>query len=210
MHLGAVDVSALGCESPESDFPIQVDFTDVPPSGPFHDAIAAIGRHGITAGCGGGAFCSQLPVTRAQIAVFLLRAEHGPAYLPPSLSPPPFDGTMFADVRGGDFAAAWIQELGIEGIAGGCGGGNFCPGDPVNRAQMAVFLLRTEHGSGYSPPPATGVFTDVPVGFFAAAWIEQLAREGITAGCGVGIYCPASPVTRAQMAIFLATTFDLR
>ena len=60
-----------------------------------------------------------------------------------------------------------------------------------------------------SPPAATGVFTDVPLGSFADAWIEQLAAEGITSGCGAGIYCPDDAVTRDQMAVFLVRTFGL-
>ena len=74
---------------------------------------------------------------------------------------------------------------------------------------MAVFLLRAKHGSAYSPPAASGVFGDVPTDHWAAPWIEQLAAEGITAGCGSGNYCPATPVTRDQMAVFLVRTFNL-
>jgi hypothetical protein len=75
---------------------------------------------------------------------------------------------------------------------------------------MAIFLLRAEHGAGYLPPPASGTqFTDVPADYWAAAWIEQLAREGITSGCGGTAYCPENPVTRAQMAVFLVRTFNL-
>jgi hypothetical protein len=74
---------------------------------------------------------------------------------------------------------------------------------------MAIFLLRAKHGSTYTPPPATGVFTDVPVSYWAATWIEQLATEGITSGCGSGVYCPDQSVTRAQMAVFLVKTFNL-
>jgi hypothetical protein len=64
-------------------------------------------------------------------------------------------------------------------------------------------------GSAYTPPPATGAFGDVPVSYWAAGWIEQLAAEGITSGCGGGNYCPDSPVTRAQMAAFLVRAFSL-
>jgi hypothetical protein len=74
---------------------------------------------------------------------------------------------------------------------------------------MAVFLLRAKFGAAYVPPPPTGVFNDVPVGAFADRWIEQLAAEGITSGCGGGNYCPGDPVTRAQMAVFLVRTFEL-
>ena len=53
------------------------------------------------------------------------------------------------------------------------------------------------------------MFNDVPVGSFADRWVEQLAAEGITSGCGNGNYCPNDPVTRAQMAVFLVRTFGL-
>jgi hypothetical protein len=75
---------------------------------------------------------------------------------------------------------------------------------------MAIFLLRGEHGSSYTPPAATGaVFGDVPLGSFAVDWIEQLALEGITSGCGGGNYCPDNSVTRAEMAVFLVRAFSL-
>jgi hypothetical protein len=50
-------------------------------------------------------------------------------------------------------------------------------------------------------PVAT--FNDVPTDYWAWAFIETLAASGITAGCGNDNYCPQSPVTRAQMAVFL-------
>jgi DNA-binding beta-propeller fold protein YncE len=57
----------------------------------------------------------------------------------------------------------------------------------------------------YTPPPCVaGVpFADVTCSTFYDAWIEQFARDGITAGCGGGNYCPNDNVTRAQMAVFI-------
>jgi hypothetical protein len=56
-----------------------------------------------------------------------------------------------------------------------------------------------------------GIFDDVPVGSFGAAFIEQLFNEGITAGCsGIPpLYCPNASVTRGQMAVFVSVTFGL-
>jgi hypothetical protein len=87
--------------------------------------------------------------------------------------------------------------------------GNFCPDASVTRAQMAVFLVLVASGSTYNPPTATGMFTDVPVSSPFAKWVEEIARRGITAGCGPSLYCPNDPVTRGQMAVFLTTTFSL-
>jgi hypothetical protein len=76
---------------------------------------------------------------------------------------------------------------------------------------MAIFLLRGEHGSGYTPPDvgASTGFNDVAPTDFAAAWIKQLAAESITGGCGPSLYCPAGSVTRAEMAVFLVRAFSL-
>jgi exo-beta-1,3-glucanase (GH17 family) len=174
-----------------------------------HDWIERLYQDGITGGCGTNplAYCPEGTVTRAQMAVFLLRGIHGPGYIPPPVGP----GTGFGDVSPNYWAAAWIKQLAAEGITGGCGSGNYCPESPVTRAQMAIFLLRSKHGSSYSPPAVGGStgFTDVAPTYWAAAWIKQLVAEGITAGCGTGTYCPELPVTRAQMAVFLVRTFNL-
>jgi hypothetical protein len=71
------------------------------------------------------------------MAIFLLRAKHGAAYVPPAAT------GIFADVPTTYWAANWIEQLYAEGITTGCGIGNYCPEDPVTRAQMAVFLVRT-------------------------------------------------------------------
>jgi len=86
---------------------------------------------------------------------------------------------------------------------------NYCPKADVTRAQIAIFLLRAKYGQGYIPPAPEGKFADVPLGYWAASWIEQLSAEGITSGCGEGNYCPNGKVTRAQMAVFLVRTFGL-
>ena len=180
------------------------DFLDVPQASIFHDAVESIFRAGITAGCGGGSFCVGSPVTRAQMAVFLLKAEHGSSYVPPACS------GVFADVPCPSPFANWIERLFAEGITAGCGGGNYCPANPVTRAQMAVFLLKTEHGPRYTPPTCSGVFQDVicPTDF-AVDWIERLYAEQITGGCSTNplLYCPNASNTRGQMAVFVMKTF---
>jgi len=177
---------------------------DVWPSNPFDDFIEALARNEITSGCSNHFYCPAAPVTRAQMAVMLLKSKYGSDYVPP-----PATGTVFSDVPRTAFAAAWIEQLADEGVTNGCGGGRYCPNNPVTRAQMAVFLLRAEHGFNYVPPEPTGVFDDLDLDDPFAPWIERLFAEGITSGCGDGIYCPNAPNTRAQMAAFLTRTFDL-
>jgi len=182
------------------------DFVDVPSSNPFHDDIVTIALNGITAGCGDGGYCPDSPVSRAQVAVLLLRAEHGFEYAPPTC-----EGS-FSDVPCPSPFADWIEQLARENVTAGCHTGLYCPGDPVTRAQMAVFLLKTRLGSGYAPPAASGTFEDVPVDSFAADWIEDLYRRGISGGCSADppLFCPEASTTRGQMAVFLVKTFELQ
>jgi hypothetical protein len=61
-----------------------------------------------------------------------------------------------------------------------------------------------------SPAPATPDFGDVPVSHQFFQYIEALAKSGITGGCGGGNYCPDLPVTRGQMAVFIAKALGLQ
>lgn len=184
-------------------------FADVPPGYWAEAAIYKIYNSGITKGCSQNPlkYCLEATVTRAQIAVFLGRGIHGSEYDPPAAT------GIFDDVDLNHWTADWIEQAYNDGIPKGCGTNplRYCSGVNVTRAQMAVFLLRTKHGSNYTPPDATGIFADVPLSHWAVDWIEQLYQEGITVGCGTNPlrYCPDVSVTRAQMAVFLVRTFDL-
>ena len=186
-------------------FQFDRSFLDVADADPFWPSVDAAAMNGVTAGCGGGRFCPDDATLRSSIAVFLLRAKNGASY-----APPPATGTVFGDVSADAPAAPYIEELFHEGITAGCGGGEYCPDAPVSRAEAAVLLLKMEHGSDFVPPHATGlVFGDVAADAFAADWIEQLALEGLTAGCGSGNFCPDAAVSRAQAAAFVTRAFGL-
>ena len=179
-------------------------FLDVPAGNQFYSFVTTLVSNAITAGIGGGNYGVNQSTLRQQMAVFLLKAKLGLCYVPP-----PCAGT-FPDVPCTSVFAPWIEDLAARGITGGCGGGNYCPLNPVRRDQMAVFLLKTKYGSSYVPPPCDGDFLDVACPSPFADWIEQLAEEQITGGCGGGNYCPLNLNTRGQMAVFIVKTFDLQ
>ncbi len=205
-HWDATFTETPGTGDPPKVWTLHVgrSFSDVPTSSPVYRFVENLFHNGVTGGCGGGNYCPGNLTNRAQMAVFLLVSKEGPFY-----APLPAEGTAFADVPASNPFAKWIEELARRGVTAGCGGGNYCPGASVTRAQMSVFLLVTLEGSGYTPPPAVGTFGDVPVSNPFAKWIEELARRGVTAGCGGGNYCPDAAITRGQMAVFLSTTFGL-
>ena len=186
-------------------FGVGGSFADVPPSSIFASYVERIFHAGVTAGCSASplAYCPGSNVTRAQMAVFLERGLHGPAYEPPAAT------GIFDDVPLSSPFAPWVEQLFHDGVTGGCGGSSYCPTAPVTRAQMAVFLIKTRHPVTCTYPSSGTVFTDVPAGYWAGGFVEQLWREGVTGGCGGGGYCPESAVRRDQMASFLVRGFKL-
>jgi hypothetical protein len=180
-------------------------FADVPRTSLFASMIERLYHSAVTSGCGVSplTYCPSAAVTRAQMAVFLERGIHGAAYVPPAAA------GVFADVPAGSPFAPWIEQLYHDGVTAGCGGGNYCPSASVSRAQMAVFLTKARHPVACVYPASGAVFTDVPADYWAGGFVEELWREGVTGGCGAGLFCPENPVTREQMAAFLVRGFRL-
>jgi hypothetical protein len=178
-------------------------FLDVPVGAAFYEEIGKLSAVGVTQGCSAGTYCPDSSVTREQMAAFLSRALG-------AFNPPTPGAQRFADVPPSNPFYAFIEELAQRQITLGCGGGNYCPADSVTREQMAAFIIRALHEPGYvPPPPATQRFLDVPSSNPFYGHIEEMAVRQITLGCGDGIYCPTTNVTRGQMAAFLVRAFGL-
>lgn len=148
-------------------------------------------------------YCPLDPVTREQMAAFIIRAIEGEpaANLCGSGSP-------FADVPTTSLFCGYIKRLAARGITTGCGSGNFCPKQAVNRNQIAVLLIRSLEGEPAGDLCDSGSpFTDVPPTSGYCRYIKRLAELGITKGCGPGLYCPTAIVARDAMAVFLGRAF---
>lgn len=196
LRVGRFVVTVVGADTAT----LTVRITDVG-SGRFVDDdgnpheldIEAIATLGITSGCAPERYCPTAPVTRGEMAAFLVRAL--------GAAPAPFRGT-FPDVPAGAWYAPFVERLAELGITVGYDDGTFRPSATVSRAEMAVFLARA---FGTEPFPApSGTFADVPSSAWYAAAVEEILRLDITAGCGPLRYCPADPVRRDHMATFLA------
>ena len=108
-------------------------FLDVPPTSPFYRFIDRMAVLGITFGCGGGNYCPGDPISREQMAAFIVRALG-------EFDPPQPATQRFLDVPPTNPFYRFIDRMAVLGITSGCGGGNYCPTDPVTREQMSVFL----------------------------------------------------------------------
>jgi hypothetical protein len=180
-------------------------FLDVPPGYLFYDDIGRLSARGITVGCGGGDYCPNDLVTREQMAAFIIRSlgEFNPS-MPAS--------QRFTDVPPSNPFYNFIDRMAALQITLGCTQDHlqYCPSNPVLRQEMAAFLLRAL-GEFNPPTPANQRFNDVPPGNLFYGFIDRIAVLNITLGCTPDhhFYCPADPVTRAQMAAFLVRAFNL-
>jgi S-layer family protein len=81
------------------------------------------------------------------------------------------------------------------------------PGSAANVSYHGMWILYTRQ---LAPAPAVATFSDVPTTHPFYAYVSQLAKSGITSGCGGGNFCPDAPVTRGQMAVFLSKALGLQ
>ena len=126
-------------------------------------------------------------------------------------SPPAGGADGFSDVSPGGTHEPAISALAEMGVFDGteCGDGQFCPGDPIERWVMAVWLIRVLGGD--ITTSGTSRFADVDASEWWSRHAEELAEREITGGCATGPlrYCPDDSVTRAQMASFLVRAYGL-
>jgi hypothetical protein len=116
----------------------------------------------------------------------------------------------FPEFEGGNNAVTFLvdppHEVQNDGLAYSLG----FHVDTVDGAHyQGLYTVTVRYRLQVSPAPATATFADVPTGHLFFQYIEALAASGITGGCGGGNYCPDNPVTRGQMAVFVAKALGL-
>ena len=178
--------------------PEVVSFSDVPEEAWYADHVERIAGLEVTTGYPDGAYRPGRPVTRAHMAVFLVRAL--------GLEPVENPAGRFGDVPAEAWHAGHVERIAERAITVGCStdGTLYCPQDPVTRAHMALFLQRA-----FDLPEADvdePSFDDVTDDHYAFAAVESVKAAGITGGCSTKPpkYCGTDPVTRAHMAAFLS------
>jgi hypothetical protein len=188
------------------DLRVSPYITGVLSPSPFIDIDTSVHRNdinyiadlGVTRGCNppdNTLYCPVAPVTRQQMASFLVRA----------LELPKATADYFTD-DDGSVHEADINALAEAGVTKGCNppdNTRFCPERSVTRGEMAAFLVRAY---GYQDDGGGNRFTDDDGSVFERD-IDRLATAGVTKGCNPPDntrYCPNDSVTREQMASFLA------
>jgi len=127
-------------------------------------------------------------------------------------------GESFTDVPQDHWAYSYVETILHHGITAGWTETTYAPLLPVKRWHMATFLTRAMLDNGPVPttgtvpdrgdydctPGGTSVFSDVPPGSSMCPAVHYIASQEVTLGCGGTSFCPYNPVTRRQMAAFLA------
>jgi Tol biopolymer transport system component len=180
-------------------------FEDVPlDHWAFHD-VGACHMAGILQGYADGLYRPDVTVSRDQMAVYMARAlAEGDVPTGPAEA-------TFPDVPTDHWAYDSVEYAVAESIVRGYADGSYQPEWPVTRGQMAVFIARARDWIGLDDDMtvAPALFHDVPAGFWSGTAIEVCVDNGVVQGYSDGNYRPSWPVTRDQMAVYIARAFQL-
>ena len=118
-----------------------------------------------------------------------------------------FDQSTFGDVPFDHPHHRHIEAMWQNGLTAGCSTNPllYCPDTILNRAQSAVFVLRGQFGTNYSPPATRDTFSDDwSKGSWAEKWAEGMWGAKFTAGCSTAPrqYCPWQDHTRTEASVF--------
>ncbi|CAN5190450.1 hypothetical protein BH18ACT5_BH18ACT5_05090 [soil metagenome] len=116
----------------------------------------------------------------------------------------PAGGSFYDDDRLSGEPA--IEALVAANITAGCGPQIFCPQAPVSRGQMVTFLGRALGEPPSDNPPG---FPDVDDDVFYGGFATRLQELGVVVGQSDGTFGGERPVTRGEMAVFLARALKL-
>jgi hypothetical protein len=182
-------------------------FEDVPATYGFADYINLLKGYNVTNGCTATTFCPELPITREQMAKFIIVSALGTDTFTYTTTP------YFNDVPASSGLFKYVQKMKDLGITAGCSTSPslYCPAANVTRGQTAIFLMRGKFGAANANTKllnsTTPYFTDMPSANTQFPFIQKLKDYGITNGCTTTTFCPEQPITRAQASVLIIRTF---
>ena len=145
----------------------------------------------IAGNCDADMFCTYDPISRAQLASYLVRAMDLPAT----------DQDFFTDDEG-NAREADINRATAAGLFKGCTATTFCPSGSVARGAMATILVRATG----APATENDYFTDDEDSGNEAN-INAAAEAGLMTGCTDTTFCPKPKVSRGQTMRLLHAIF---
>ncbi len=183
----------------------------------LHDYVQALYNAGLTAGTSASPplYSPTLNLDRSMAAVFILRANYGTSYVPPSAPWNTFTNESWANNA---YAQKWAEGLYQAHLTAGCQASplKYCPDNTLARVEGVVFALHMKYDYfdggnlvSYVPPAATGtVFADLTdTSYWGTKWAEKAYADGLLPSCGTSggkpLFCPLDPVDRAWAAYMI-------
>lgn len=173
-------------------------FSDVKDTHWAKNEIDFLVARGIVSGYGDGTFKPGRGVTRGEFASLIIKALN----LEDSVWALQGGGQLFRDVPVKHWAKGYIQLAWELGIVSGYSDGTFRPDQTIRRDEMVSMLIRALRFIGQGDKEVE--FSDeAKIPSWVRESVRLAARWGLVSGFADGTFRPASPVTRAQAAIFI-------
>ena len=154
-----------------------------------------------------GTFGPERGMTRAEAtAIFarLLANKKGDTVVP-------VISTKFADIPENAWYSGYVRYLNNYGIVYGKEDANFCPDDPITRAEFVAMAVRFFEVYGDGNPVIMeqyAEFTDISDGYWAAQYIKDAAIYGWIRGYGDGTFRATQAITRAEVVTIVNRLLD--
>ncbi len=200
-----VQVDGAGATATASIYRVTATFNDLTDDR-LRDDIEILATLGVVDGDSAGRFQPHRPLTRAELARFMLRAT--------GLTPTPAPAPLPVSDPAGVAAWAWshLQAARSCGLLDVYAGASLQPDQPVTRAELVAAALR-------ATPAGVPVQESEPITFTDAAKIPEWVAPSVTLAAKVGLIAPSfwgesfqadSPATRRDTAAILRRLIDLR
>ncbi|MBX5465049.1 MAG: S-layer homology domain-containing protein [Clostridia bacterium] len=168
-------------------------------------AIESLSAQGVLQGTGPATFAPSGLTTRAEMATVLGRLLGWQATTTQL-------GLMAGFKDAGQipgWARAWVAVAARNGILQGFPGGKFAPQGKITWAQLAVIVARAFNYPAVPADQIQPLLSQLPFGMLTPMWAAEAVAQNVQQGNFQGIlaylYQPNRPVTRAELALFLAT-----
>ncbi|MET3726967.1 subtilisin [Fictibacillus halophilus] len=188
-----------GLESSKSAIETKVYgvFPDFKSSDWYSKYVYELNANHILSGYPDGKFYPLKPITRGEAVSMIGRALK-------------LDGTpratRYPDVKSSYFASGYVATMSEKGLATGFSDGTFKPMQTISRGEVIALLDRA-----YKLKETTGSaksFKDIKSDFYAYNAVQRFSAASIANGYNDGTFKPNHPVTRSEMAVFLARTIE--
>lgn len=168
-----------------------MEFTDVPKTAWYYQAVNWAVKKGITAGTSKTTFSPNQVCTRAQAVMFLWNQAGKPVVSRKN---------TFKDVKSSDWYYNAVQWAVSEGITNGTSKTTFSPSKTCNRAEIVTFLWNQ---AGKPSVSASNPFKDVKSSDWYYKAVQWAVKKGVTSGTSKTTFSPTKACTRAQIVTFM-------